>query len=318
MLPLINMNKLKSKLWSALVIATTMLSLTVPSNNKAVAQTGIDLSTGGFSGGTFNFPVDEAVGGTTGVGRNSDVGDLTGVEELNGITIDDVGNIDSLGDVADLVGIGTVGDLLPPAVAEIFREINRIIGQVETFLSELGIEVDIGELNLPDIEQAIELFESDNQIDIASDVFGTQTGSTVIIDDALYKQYLKDLGNEYAQNSTLSEEGQEITAQQIEISQETTILSSEFARDSNAQDVSQNILRNISNQIALQQQLANMSYFGLTEDKIARSLIVSMQGESLVALDKITTARDRETAIALKSSTYYQGLLSIPAQHLIP
>ena len=318
MLPLINMNKLKSKLWSALVIATTMLSLTVPSNNKAVAQTGIDLSTGGFSGGTFNFPVDEAVGGTTGVGRNSDVGDLTGVEELNGITIDDVGNIDSLGDVADLVGIGTVGDLLPPAVAEIFREINRIIGQVETFLSELGIEVDIGELNLPDIEQAIELFESDNQIDIASDVFGTQTGSTVIIDDALYKQYLKDLGNEYAQNSTLSEEGQEITAQQIEISQETTILSSEFARDSNAQDVSQNILRNISNQIALQQQLANMSYFGLTEDKIARSLIVSMQGESLVALDKITTTRDRETAIALKSSTYYQGLLSIPAQHLIP
>ena len=306
MQPLINMNKFRSRLRSASILAIAILSLTVPSNKKAVAQTGIDLSTGGFSGGTFNFPVED-----------SDVGDLIGVEELNGITVDDVGDIGNLGDVTDLVGIGTLVDLLPPAVAEIFTEINRIIGQVETFLSELGIEVDIGELNLPDIEQAIELFEQDNQIDLASDVFGTQTGSTVIIDDALYKQYLKDLGNEYAQNSTLSEEGQEITAQQIEISQETAILSSEFARDSNAQDVSQNILRNISNQIALQQQLANMSYFGLTEDKIARSLIVSMQGESLVALDKITTARDRETAIALKSSTYYQGLLSIPAQHLI-
>ena len=314
----INMNKLKSRLWSASILVTAILVLTVPSSKKAVAQTGIDLSTGGFSGGTFNFPIEEAVDGVTKASRDSDVGDLTGVEELNGITIDDVGNIDGFRDITDLVGIGTLDDLLPPAVAEIFGEINRIIGQVETFLSELGIEVDIGELNLPDIEEAIELFESDNQIDIASDLFGSQTGSTVVLDDALLKQYLKDLGNEYAQNSTLSEEGQKITAEQIQISQETAILSNEFAKDSNTQDVSQNILRNISNQLALQQQLDNMSYFGLTEDKIARSLIVSMQGESLVTLDKITTTRDRETAIALKSSNYYQGLLSIPAQHLIP
>ena len=303
------MNKLRSRLWSGFILATATLTLTVtaPLNKKAVAQTSTDFSTGGFSGGTFNFPVE-----------NSDVGDLIGVEELNGITIDEVREIEDLTDAVDLIGVGTLGDLLTPAVAEIFREINRIVGQVETFLSELGIEVDIGELNLPDIEEAIELFEQDNQIDIASDVFGSQTGSTVVIDDFLHNQYLKDLGNEFAQNSTLSEEGQEITAEQIEISQETALISNEFAQDSNTQDVSQNILRNISNQLALQQQIANMSYFNLTEDKIARSLIVSMQGESLVALDKITTTRDRETAIALKSSNYYQGLLSIPAQHLIP
>lgn len=302
------MNKIKSKprLWSALVLTTATLILTVTPNKKAVAQTDIDLSTGGFSGGTFNFPVEEAVGGAT------------EIEELNGISVDDVRGVGSVEDIVDLVGIDTLGDLLPPAVAEIFRDITRIVGQVETFLSELGIEVNIGELNLPDIEEAIELFESDNQIDIASDVFGSQTGSTVVIDDILSKQYLKDLGNEFAQNSTLSEEGQEITAEQIEISQETAQISNEFAQDSNGQDVSQNILRNISNQVALQQQIANMSYFNLTEDKIARSLIVSMQGESLVALDKITTTRDRETAVALKSSNYYQGLLSIPAQHLVP
>ena len=311
------MNKIKSKprLWSALVLTTATLILTVTPNKKAVAQTDIDLSTGGFSGGTFNFPVEDSIGG---VGGDSDVGGATEIEELNGISVDDVRGVGSVEDIVDLVGIDTLGDLLPPAVAEIFRDITRIVGQVETFLSELGIEVNIGELNLPDIEEAIELFESDNQIDIASDVFGSQTGSTVVIDDILSKQYLKDLGNEFAQNSTLSEEGQEITAEQIEISQETAQISNEFAQDSNGQDVSQNILRNISNQLALQQQIANMSYFNLTEDKIARSLIVSMQGQSLVALDKITTTRDRETAVALKSSNYYQGLLSIPAQHLVP
>jgi hypothetical protein len=161
------------------------------------------------------------------------------------------------------------------------------------------------------------LFERDNQIDIASDVFGTQTGSTVIIDDSLYKQYLNDLGNEYAQNSTLSEAGQQITAEQIELSQATAEISNRFARDSNGQDVSQNILRNISHQIALQQQLDMMSYFGLQEDKIARSLMVSIEGESLVALDKLTITRDREAISILKAGMYHQGLLSIPAQHLL-
>ena len=279
----------KTKFWRSLLLA--VLTLNVFLNKKVIAQE-TDLSTGGFSNGTFSFPID------------------------NGLTGIDVNNFEE--DLSGLVVNSGVGDLLPPAVAELFKDLTRIVGRVETFLSELEIEVDLGELDLPNIEQAIELFESDNQIDIASDVFGSQTGSTTILDDALFKQYLKDLGNEYAQNSTLNKEGQEITAQQIEVSQETAILSNELAQNSNGQDVSQNILRNISNQLALQQQLANMSYFGLTEDKIARSLIVSMQGESLVALDKITTVRDRETAIALKSSNYYQGLLSIPAQHLIP
>jgi hypothetical protein len=236
-------------------------------------------NTGGFSGGTFSLPTD-------GLGipiNNSD----------------------------------TLGDLLPEPVADLFRDITQAVGQIETFLSEVGIEVSLGQLGLPDLEQAIELFKQDNQIDVASDVFGTQTGSTVVISDSLRKQYLKDLGNQYAQNSTLSEAGQDNTAQQIELAGKTAEISNQYADNSNNQDVSQNILRNISGQLALQQQLDNMSYFGLQEDKIARSLMVSMQGESLVALDKLNTTRDREAISIFKASTYHQGLLSIPAQHLI-
>ena len=274
------MNKLKS----SIVLLLTTLTLQVSFTGVAKAQ----ISTGGFSGGTFNFPVDD---------------------------LDGLGDLGDLGDLGNLGG--GLGDLLPEPIADLFRDITNIVGQIETFLSELGIEVNVGELGLPDIQQAIELFEQDNLIDIASDVFGTQTGSTVVNDDSLYKQYLKDLGNEYAQNSTLSEEGQLNTAEQIELSQETAEISNQLAQDSTGQDVSQNILRNISNQLALQQQLDNMSYFGRQEDKIARSLMVSMQGESLVALDKLTTIRDREAISILKAGTYHQGLLSIPAQHLI-
>lgn len=262
---------------SKITIILTALALQMPFSGIATAQ----ISSGGFSGGTFNFPVD------------------------------DLGNLGDLGD------LGGLGDLLPEPIAELFRDITNIVGEVETFLSELGIEVDFGDLGLPNIEQAIVLFEEDNQIDIASDVFGTQTGSTVIIDDSLYKQYLNDISNEFAQNSTFSEEGQQNTVEQIELSQETAEISNQLAQDSTGQDVSQNILRNISNQLALQQQLDNMIYFGQQEDKIARSLDLAIQGESVVALDKLTTIRDREAISIFKAGTYHQGLLSIPAQHLV-
>ena len=262
---------------SSITVIVTALALQMPFSGIATAQ----ISSGGFSGGTFNFPVDD------------------------------------LGDLGNLGDLGGLGDLLPEPIAELFRDITNIVGEVETFLSELGIEVDFGDLGLPNIEQALELFEENNQIDIASDVFGTQTGSTVIIDDSLRKQYLKDLSHEFAQNSTLSVEGQQNTAEQIELSQETAEISNQYAQDSNGQDVSQNILRNISNQLALQQQLDTMVYFGLQEEKIARSLNLAIQGESVVALDKLTTIRDREAISIFKAGTYHQGLLSIPAQHLV-
>ena len=211
----------------------------------------------------------------------------------------------------------TLGDLLPEGVAELFRDLERIVGEIETFLNELGIAVEIGEIGLPDVLEAIEIFETDNQIDTGSDVFGSQTGSTAVISTYLYRQYLRDLGNEYAQNSTLSLEGQENTAEQIEIAQEKAEISNEFAEDSNTQDVSQNILRNISNQIALQQQLDNMQFFAMQEDKVARSVNLAVQGETLAGLDSLNVRQDRERISTYQTTHYYHALMSIPLQHLV-
>jgi hypothetical protein len=207
---------------------------------------------------------------------------------------------------------------LPESVIEIFRDLERIVGEVETFLSESGISVAIGDIGLPDILEAIEIFETDNEIDTGSDVFGTQTGSTAVISDYLYRQYLRDLGSEYAQNSTLSLEGQETTAEQLDISQQMAEISDNLAEDSNTQDVSQNILRNISNQMALQQQLDSMQFFATQEDKIARSLNLAVQGETLAGLDSLNVRQDRERISSYQIAQYYQGLMSIPLQHLVP
>jgi hypothetical protein len=252
------MNKLNLSILTIFSAFTLQISFI----STAIAESP-ELSTGGFSGGTFSQPIPEA----------------------------------------------KVGELLPKPLA-------KLVGQLTTFLSELGVEVPIGDLGLPETEEAKKVFEEENQIDVTSDVFGTQTGSTKVTSKSLYKQYLKDVSNQYAQNTTLSNDGQKKTLEQIQLAEKTVEISNQYAEDSNGQDVTQNIMRNISNQLALQQQLSNMSYAGLQEDKIVRSLMVSMQGENLVALDKITTARDREVLNNLKSSTYHQGLLYIPGQYL--
>lgn len=207
---------------------------------------------------------------------------------------------------------------LPDSVAELFRDLETIVGEIDTFMTELGIDIETGEIGIPDIEEARDIFESDRDLDTGSDIFGTQTGSTTAISTHLYRQFLRDVGNEYAQNSALSLEGQDNTAEQIEIAQEKAEISNELAENSNTQDVSQNILRNISNQLALQQQQDNMQFFATQEDKVARSLNLAVQGEVLSGLESLNVRQDRERISTYQSSQYYHALMSVPLQHLIP
>ncbi len=222
------------------------------------------------------------------------------------------------GGTIDLPSIDTggLGGLLPPAVAEIFIDIAGLIGEVDTFLAELGLEVGLGALGLPDVLEAIELFEQE-PIDIFSDFFGSQTGSTVEISDVLYKQFLRDVGQDFSQNIALSMEGQENIVEQVELGQEIAEISNQFAEDSEGQDVSQNILRNISNQLALQQQLDNMAFFDTQKHKVERSINLAMMGESIISLDRLNIREERQRTAAINQSLYSNALISIPLQHRI-
>ena len=285
------MNKLKfliytALLWFALqmvfaISAKAQLPTDSLTGDGGSGETG--LSTGSFSNGAFNFPA----------GGLGDIGGLAG-------------------------GGGGLGDLLPGALGELFRDIALAVGQVETFLSDIGLEVDFGRLGLPDIEAAVAIFEEVEDLDIYSDVLGTRTGSTAIIDDVLRGQYLRDLANEYALNTTLSQEGQEFTAEQQAVSEDLALASEELAQDSEQQDVSQNILRNISAQMAIQQVSQDIDFYSRNEEKIGRSLTISMQAESLTALKESNTAEERLRNTSLKTAGDYQGLVSIPGQHLVP
>ena len=53
------------------------------------------------------------------------------------------------------------------------------------------------------------------------------------------------------------------------------------------------------------------------EDKVARSLNLAVQGETLAGLDNLNTRQDRERISTYQTIHYYHALISIPLQHLI-
>ena len=201
---------------------------------------------------------------------------------------------DLVPDPIELPQINLPSISIPSSLVELFEDIKTIVGDIETFLSERGIEISHGEIGLPDLEAARSVFAEDEQLDEFSDLFGTQTGSTFANRDKLLQQYLRDLSQEYAENSVLSQPGQEKIAQKVTSSQETALSSIELSEDSATQDVSQNILRNISRQLSLQQQIDAMHIFELQEAKIARNLQLEMDAELLSELSQSTTRQERE------------------------
>ncbi|MDJ0570873.1 MAG: hypothetical protein QNJ53_17760 [Pleurocapsa sp. MO_192.B19] len=206
------------------------------------------------------------------------------------------GILDRLGDqVIDFVGDNIqVTDFL----TDIFQDFQSVVGDIQTFLSERGIEVTLGDLGLPSLEEAKAIFTEDAELDKLSDLFGSQTGSTFDNRDKLLEQYLRDISEEYSSNSALSEEGQEKITEKISIANSTAETSLTLADDSSTQDVSQNILRNISNQLSLQQQIDAMAMFEMQEDKIGKSLSLQMNSEALTEISKQTTRSQRESIAA--------------------
>ena len=203
---------------------------------------------------------------------------------------------------------------IPDFITDIFQDFHSIVGSLQTFLSKRGVEIETGEIGLPDIEQAEILFTEDASLDRLSDLYGSQTGSTFANKDKLLEQYIRELSREYSENSALSLEGQEIIDEKITSAYETTKTSNELSADSQTQDVSQNILRNISGQLNLQQQLDYMAFFETQEDKVARSLQLELNSEALTEISRQTTRNEREAFAANRDALDSIYSITIPGQ----
>ena len=213
--------------------------------------------------------------------------------------------------------INTPDIQVPDFITEFIQDIQAIVGQIETFLGEEGIEVAQGQIGLPDIEEAKMVFAENPELDKFSDLFGTQTGSTFVNQDKLLQQYLKDLAQEYAENSSLSQEGQEKIAQKVENTDEIVQSSLELSDNSSQQDVSQNILRNISNQLSLQQQIDGLNILEAQEAKVANSLQIEMTSELLNEVSKSNTLNQRQYTSTNKTITNGLPFIMIPTERKV-
>jgi hypothetical protein len=203
---------------------------------------------------------------------------------------------------------------IPNFIDDFIQDVQAIVGEIETFLSQQGIEVSSGEIGLPDIEEAKIVFAQNLELDEFSDLFGTQTGSTFVNQDKLLQQYLRDLSQEYAENTSLSQQGQEKIAQKVENTNAIVQSSIELSDDSSTQDVSQNILRNISGQLSLQQQIDGLGILEAQEKKVSDSLQIEMTSELLTEMSQSNTLNQRQYTSTNKTITNGMPFIMIPTE----
>jgi hypothetical protein len=176
-----------------------------------------------------------------------------------------------------------------------------------------GSETVIGSLGLPDpgkIEQKIDNASTNPASEILATKQGGE-GSPTIKEDAA-DEFKSNLTSEVARASALSEQGQEKLAKNAKAAQKATQKSKKLAEKSANTDVSQNIMRNLSAQQALQGKMTALEVVDAQlrqRDDALRNLTLSS------ALDELQ--RDR-AAERRKGASAYSGALNSGAQVVIP
>ena len=246
--------------------------------------------------------------------RNQNQHKITVDPEVNINSIDIGKTVEGIKDKLKNKAISSILDELgiKNFITDLQEDISRISGDIYTTLDDYGIVIPRGRAGLPNIQEAKIVFNEEKLLNILGDIFGGQTGSTYNNKGKLAQDYLAQMSQEYSENSALSYEGQS----KIDIKIETAIASSEesivIADDSNGQDVSQNILRNISKQYALGQQIDAMAFADLQNAKIDRSLSLQMQSEILKEISGNNTREYRKDIARNGAAISSQGLVIIP------
>ncbi len=181
------------------------------------------------------------------------------------------------------------------------------------------VEISTGALGLPDPKQFEQELET-VQTSAFEEVAATQTGGdgSPVIKRDLVTQFERSMTDEVADQTALTEEGQQKLRDNAEAAKIALETSQQLAADSEEQDVSQNILRNLSAQIAAQQQTNSLNTIGqqlqVRDDALRNKMLVDavreLQGERIQ--DR------RETAAAYSDSIVQGGQIILPGAGINP
>ena len=257
------------------------------------------------------------------------------VEEVTGI----VGVVDeTIGAVTDSIDgiIGTIDDQIA-GLLDLFSvfgspDINDILGNPEEILGvgndgndgdfqdgEVGssggslMSGAEGALGLPD-PKVIEENINQSGTSPTEEVLATMTGgegSPVIKLDAK-EIFDADLAEEVGRASALTQEGQAKLAQNVEVANQSLTTSQELAEDSESQDVSQNIMRNISVQQAASQATDTLLAIDAQLRQRDDALRNIVESDALRQLKRDRVSQRRMDASAYSFAITHGGLISLP------
>lgn len=240
------------------------------------------------------------------------------VEEVTGIVDGFEGALDNITGLfedigEDLSGIfGIFEQFGLPDFFGIFESPEEILGNGGEGGGSIA-EGSQGVLGLPDpkvIEENIE----QSGTSPTEEVLATMTGgggSPVIKLDAK-EIFDADLAEEVARSSALTQEGQEKLAQNVEIANQSLEASQQLAEDSENQDVSQNIMRNISVQASQRQATDTLLAIDAQlrqRDDALRNIVVS---DNLRQNKRDRVAERRMDASSFNFAITHGGLIALP------
>ena len=170
-----------------------------------------------------------------------------------------------------------------------------------------------GALGLPD-PKIIEENINQSGTSPTEEVLATMTGgegSPVIKLDAK-EIFDADLAEEVARASALTQAGQEKLAQNVEVANQSLETSQQLAEDSEEQDVSQNIMRNLSVQQAAAQATDTLLAIDAQLRQRDDALRNIVESDSLRQLKRDRVAQRRMDASAYSFAITHGGLIALP------
>lgn len=179
--------------------------------------------------------------------------------------------------------------------------------------SDESLSLEAGAIGLLDPRKVAEAIKA-KKTSTAEELLGAKTGGTgsVTIKDDLRTFVQIKQAKEVAQASALSDQAQEKLKKKSNAATEALKQSTELAQDSEGQDVTQNIMRNISSQLGLLQRTNTILGLNAQIQQRDAAIANALLAESVRELNGERVAKNRELASA------YSAVITHGAQFILP
>ncbi|MGD1872987.1 MAG: hypothetical protein ACFB02_08025 [Mastigocoleus sp.] len=206
------------------------------------------------------------------------------------------------------------------------NEIQEFVNDVRSFVRvdlfgniEQFVRNSIGSVDIPDLGQVIsEIMTGSLPKDgIISNKLENNLPNSYAIRQDLANQSQRLGAIEVAQNQTLAKNAQQKSLENLELSANAEIESTQMSDDSQNSDTSQQILQNISQQLKNNATIANLQYQEASFARQNKALELNLTAQIAQELNT-SNISDRQTQIATGNSTISQGsLLMMPGSSVL-